>query len=107
MSRWLSPIFILLAFASCSSPRVEQESSPPLLDPSILGRPFKGPYPLFVALPDTVYYLTGPQQARPPDGSFEMGMRVALVLDAGSYSLVTSESGVTAYVSSGALRLIE
>ena len=106
MSRWLSPIFILLAFSSCSL-RVEKERSPPLLDPSVLGRPCGGPFPLFVAFPDTVYYLTGPQQARPPDGSFKMVTRVALVLDEGSYSLVTSESGVIAYVSSGALRLIE
>ena len=107
MSRWLFPIFILLAFSSCSL-RVEKERSPPLLDPSVLGRPFGGPpFPLFVAFPDTVYYLTGPQQARPPDGSFKMGTRVALVLDEGSYSLVTSESGVIAYVSSGVLRLIE
>ena len=107
MSGWLSLISILLLFASCSSPKVEQQSKPPLLDPSVLGRPFKGPYPLSVAAPDAVYYLTGPQQARPPDGTFKMGTRVALVIDAGSYSLVTSESGITAYVSSSALRLIE
>ena len=48
-----------------------------------------------------------PQQARPPDGSFMEGIRVALVRDAGSYFLVTSESGITAYVSTGSLRLID
>nr|ABZ08455.1 hypothetical protein ALOHA_HF4000APKG3D20ctg1g3 [uncultured marine microorganism HF4000_APKG3D20] len=107
MCRGLCTISVLFLFAACSSPRVQKEGSPPLLDPSVLGKPFRGPYPFVVAFPETVYYLTGPQQARPPDGSFQNGTRVALVLNAGSYSLVTSESGVTAYVSSGSLQLIE
>ena len=103
--RILSTVFVLLLFTSCSSP--EKKASPPLLDPSVLGNPFRGPYPLVVAFPETVYYLTGPQQARPPDGSFAKGTKVALVLNAGSYSLVTSQSGITAYVSSGSLQVVE
>lgn len=106
MYSWLS-IFTLVLLAACSSSQPEKKADLPLLDPSALSRPFRGPFPFVVDFSDTVYYLTGPQQARPPDGSFEKGMRVALVLDAGSYSLVTSESGITAYVSTSSLRLIE
>ena len=99
--------FILAFLAACSSSQPEQKANLPLLDPSTLGRPFRGPYPYVVAFPETAYYLTGPQQARPPDGAFEKGMRVALVLDSGSYSLVTSESGITAYVSTSSLQVIK
>lgn len=53
---------------------------------------------------DEEYYTTGPQQARPPDGEFPAGAKVVLVDDAGSYSLVTSETGVTAYVATGSLK---
>tara|TARA_B100001964_G_scaffold240166_1_gene309357 strand:+ start:1140 stop:1523 length:384 start_codon:yes stop_codon:yes gene_type:complete len=85
----------------------QKKESFPLLDPSVLGRPFEGPYPFAIGFPATAYYLTGPQQAKPPDGSFPKGVRVALILDAGSYSLVTSKSGITAYVSSDALHLVK
>ena len=47
------------------------------------------------------YYLNGPQQARAPDGSFPKGTRVKLIRESGSYSLVLSESGITAYVTTG------
>jgi hypothetical protein len=107
MFRWLATTLVLTLLAACSSPFAEKKASPPLLDPSVLGKPFRGPFPLVVTFPDTMYYLTSPQQARPPDGFFEKDTRVALVLDAGSHSLVTSESGITAYVSAEALRLIK
>ena len=107
MCRILSSLLLSLLFASCSSPEKKISSTPALLDPSVLGQPFRGPYPFVVSFPETVYYLTGPQQARPPDGSFAKGTKVALVLNAGSYSLVTSQSGITAYVSSGSLQLVE
>ena len=106
-TRLLSAFLSLLVLGSCSGPVVEEELPPPLVEPSRLGRPFSGPFPFVVVFPDTAFYLTGPQQARPPDGAFAKGMRVAIVLDAGSYSLVTSETGVTAYVATGSLRKIE
>ncbi len=56
---------------------------------------------------DTEYYRDGPQRARPPDGTFAGGTRVRLVQGAGSYSLVTSETGITAYVALGSLEPIE
>lgn len=52
------------------------------------------------------YYLNGPQQAQAPDGSFPKGTRVRLIRNAGSYSIVQSESGTTAHVTSGSLKQI-
>lgn len=56
---------------------------------------------------DTHYYMSGPQQARPPEGMFKTGTQVELVQDAGSYSLVRSQDGITAYVSTDALKALE
>lgn len=52
------------------------------------------------------YYLNGPQQAQAPDGSFEKGTKVKLIREAGSYSIVLSESGITAHVTTGCLQQI-
>ena len=61
-------------------------------------------FPLVITSSRVAYYVTGPQQARPPDGFWEKGTRVRLVSKAGSYSMVESESGVTAYVSTDSFR---
>ena len=55
----------------------------------------------------TEYYLGGPQQARPPDGQFTAGVKVKLIEQAGSYSQVKSESGVTAFVAADAIKPLE
>ena len=52
------------------------------------------------------YYLNGPQQAQAADGSFPKGTRVKLIREAGSYSIVLSESGITAHVTTGCLKQI-
>ena len=52
------------------------------------------------------YYLDGPQQARAPDGSFPKGTKVRLIRNTGSYSIVQSEAGTTAHVTSGCLKQI-
>ena len=68
----------------------------------------KGPFTHEIAGPfEAVYYLTGPQQARPPEGKFKSGTKVKLQRNAGSYSQVQSESGITAYVATGALKPIK
>ena len=54
----------------------------------------------------SAYYLDGPQQARPPEGKFKSGTRVRLIRNAGSYSVVQSETGITAHVSTAALKTI-
>jgi|TARA_B100001964_G_scaffold173365_1_gene190945 uncharacterized protein YgiM (DUF1202 family) len=60
-----------------------------------------------VVTTDTVYYMSGPQQARPPEGKFKAGTKVTLVQKAGSYSVVRSAGGVQAYVSTASLKAIE
>lgn len=52
---------------------------------------------------ESEYYVTGPQQGRPPEGSFPAGTKVNVVEEAGSYVLVKSESGVEAYVAADAV----
>lgn len=56
---------------------------------------------------DTKYYMSGPQQSRPPEGTFKAGTKVSLIQTSGSYSLVKSEDGVQAYVSSSSIEKIE
>lgn len=56
---------------------------------------------------DTHYYMSGPQQARPPEGMFKAGTKVELIQDAGSYSLVRSQDGIEAYVSTDALKVLQ
>jgi serpin B len=52
-----------------------------------------------VIVAETEYYKTGPQQGRPPDGSFPAGTKVRM-----SYVLVKSEDGIEAYVVAGAVK---
>ena len=51
----------------------------------------------------TAFYLDGPQQARPPDGTLAAGTRVTLVRTAGSYSEVVLPDGRRAYVAADSL----
>ena len=68
----------------------------------------KGPFTHVIAgLGEAHYYLTGPQQARPPEGKFKPGTRIKLLRNAGSYCVVQSETGITAHVATGALKLIK
>jgi serpin B len=53
---------------------------------------------------DSEYYTTGPQQGRPPDGTFPADTKVSIVEESGSYLLVKSEAGVEAYVSGDAVK---
>jgi hypothetical protein len=55
----------------------------------------------------TEYYLSGPQQARPPEGTLPAGTKVTLLEEAGSYCRVRSEDGIEAYVSTGSLQSLE
>ena len=47
---------------------------------------------------ETVYYLTGPQQARPPEGRLQAGTGCRVIGDNGSYLQVTTDKGLTAWV---------
>ena len=56
---------------------------------------------------ETNYYVSGPQQARPPEGKFAAGTKVSLIGDAGSYSLVRALDGRQGYVSTDALKALK
>ena len=56
---------------------------------------------------DTEYYLSGPQQARPPEGKLSAGTKVTLLEEAGSYCRIPSEGGIEAYVSTDSLQPLE
>ncbi|NIP86015.1 MAG: hypothetical protein GTO03_10810 [Planctomycetales bacterium] len=49
------------------------------------------------------FYLGGPQQARPPDGTLAAGTKVRILQQAGSYVEIETDSGLRAFVASDAL----
>ena len=53
---------------------------------------------------DTEYYLDGPQQSRPPDGTLKAGTKVMVIEDAGSYCRVRSEDGILAFIATNAIQ---
>jgi hypothetical protein len=53
---------------------------------------------------NTEYYLDGPQQARPPDGTLKAGTKVMVIEDAGSYCRVRSEDGIVAFIAADAIK---
>ena len=55
---------------------------------------------------ETEYYLGGPQQAQPHDGTFKAGTKVRL-LAVGSYCVVETEDGVTAWVAADDVKPVE
>ncbi len=55
----------------------------------------------------TSYYLQGPQQAMPPQGTFKPGTKVILLQNMGSYTRVKSEDGIEAAVSTESLQKIQ
>ncbi len=82
------------------------------LEDGLLGKPAKdgsiaGRFTHTIGSVNEYYYVGGPQQARPSEGAFSKGTKVRLVRDAGSYSLVQSETGITAYVTTGCLKKID
>ena len=60
--------------------------------------------PTHAIVAETAYYRGGPQQAQPPDGRFEVGTQVKLIEEAGSYILVRSAEGITAYVAADSVK---
>ena len=82
------------------------------LEDGLLGKPARersiaGRFTHTIGSVNEYYYVGGPQQARPSEGAFSKGTKVRLVRDAGSYSLVQSETGITAYVTTGCLKKID
>ncbi len=51
----------------------------------------------------TEYYLSGPQQSRPPDGQLPSGTKVEVAGEAGSYTIIRTEDNISAYVAADIL----
>jgi hypothetical protein len=51
----------------------------------------------------TSYYLQGPQQATPPDGTLTVGTEIRLVKRQGSYVIIETNTGLSAHVSAAAI----
>jgi len=105
LSAFLFAALLTVSFSCSSETKLGQEgrvSNGRELVP--VKRDVSASFPLVITSSRVAYYVTGPQQARPPDGFWEKGARVRLVSKAGSYSVVESESGVTAYVSTDSFR---
>ena len=56
---------------------------------------------------DTEYYLSGPQQARPPEGKLKAGTKVEVLEEAGSYCRVKSEDDVVGFVVTDSLKAVQ
>jgi hypothetical protein len=51
-----------------------------------------------VTTTDTPYYLNGPQQGGPPNGTLKAGTQITVVENQGSYSIVRTQNGIKAHV---------
>lgn len=92
-------LFFLLAalLLGCSSDVTPKPSEQP---PAAVSEEQQTPSPsettekfTHIITADTEYYTTGPQQARPPDGTLKAGTKVRVVEEAGSYCRVETEDG--------------
>ncbi len=86
--------------AACEHPATGKQPRAPA-DPATGETPEAATYVLAAA---TLYYKSGPQQGRPPDGTWPAGTKVQLISGSGSYSLVKSPDGTTGYVESTSLQ---
>ena len=53
------------------------------------------------------FYVDGPQQARPPDGTLDAGTKVVILHDAGSYTRVRTEDDREVFVATDAIGPVE
>ncbi len=93
---------IFVAFILLANPVLQAET----IDPKIPAKTAPLQY-THVITEKTSYYLHGPQQAMPPQGSFKPGTKVILLQEMGSYTRVKSEDGIEAAVSTGSLQKIQ
>ncbi|MDH3719190.1 MAG: SH3 domain-containing protein [Planctomycetota bacterium] len=56
---------------------------------------------------DAAFYLAGPQQGSPADGTLTQGTKIRILQTAGSYTQIETEGGLRAFVSGGALIALE
>ena len=95
-------------FLGCNQPSIRNTAEKPTDDEPTLKFQPKEPEAIkaeytHVIVTETEYYTTGPQQGRPPDGTFQAGTKVTLVEETGSYLLVNAKDGTQGYVAADAL----
>ena len=91
--RWILPIAMILVLVACGDSGTEEP------DPA----PDAKTYTHEIGA-DTEWYLASPAQAMPPNGTIPAGTKANVVQDAGSYTLVETESGIEGFVSTSALK---
>jgi hypothetical protein len=86
--------FFIVAHAACSqSPDGGQKSN-------------SGEKLTHVTTKDAPYYLSGPQQSSPPDGTLKAGTHITIVENKGSYSIVRTKDGIKAYVANDSFKAL-
>ena len=107
-------IVYCLVFFACVTPAENRRADAPTLPESTslstealtLSVPKANQVPLVadaVITASTAYYVSGPQQSRPPEGQFDAGTRVTIAKRNGAYLLVTDKKGLTAWVNADAV----
>ncbi len=94
--RWILPIAVMLLVVACG------DSGPDEPDPA----PDAKTYTHELGS-DAEWYLASPAQAMPPNGTISAGTKANVVQDAGSYTLIETETGIKGYVSTGSLKKLD
>ncbi len=103
MPRRLLLLLVIAFVAGCSNdtPAPNPETPAPQVEtPATESEPAVSGHALSA---DTEYYIDGPQQSRPPDGTLKAGTKVMVIEDAGSYCRVRSEDGIVAFIATDAI----
>ena len=105
---FVASLILCLAFVSAcgGEEKSGDPSSRPTSGPDLpSGKTLKGTHSVIA---ETEYYLSGPQQGRPPEGKLPVGTRVTLLESGGSYSAVEvfgiKDGSFQAWVSTAALK---
>ena len=108
MPRRLLPLLVIAFVPGCSGDTPAPAPTPETPATPQVEQPAEGPesatFSGHVLVADTEYYIDGPQQARPPDGTLKAGTKVMVIEDAGSYCRVRSQDGIVAFIATDAIK---
>ena len=108
MPRRLLLLLVIAFVAGCSNDTPVPAPTPETPATPQVEQPAEGPesatFSGHALAADTEYYLEGPQQSRPPDGTLKAGTKVMVIEDAGSYCRVRSEDGIVAFIAADAIK---
>ena len=100
-------LILLLGLLACSGQTEQRKTSAepaPNVANTVVAPPSDQLGQQATIVADTVYYMTGPQQSHPPEGSFKANTVVTIQQDNGAYVLVSSSDGITGWVIADSLR---